>query len=93
MEQDKYLFSTTRIPGTPHRSFRPRHHVPTRRDRPERPPAHCGRARRRAALPADRFDLYLSSSLAVSDQMSVFVSKLVEAVDELQDLLATEHDG
>jgi carnitine O-acetyltransferase len=44
------------------------------------------------ALLPDRFDLYLSTPRAVSDQMSVFADKLPEVVRELQDLLATEHD-
>lgn len=45
------------------------------------------------ALLPDRFDLYLSTPRAVADQMSVFAAKLPDAVHELQDLLATEHDG
>lgn len=44
------------------------------------------------ALLPDRFDLYLSTPRAVSDQMFVFAEKLPEAVHELQDLLATEYD-
>lgn len=41
----------------------------------------------------DRFNLYLSTPRAVSDQMSVFAGKLPEALRELHDLLATGHDG
>jgi carnitine O-acetyltransferase len=45
------------------------------------------------ALRPDRFDVYLSTPRVVSDQMSVFVDKLSEVVRELEDLLASEHDG
>jgi len=45
------------------------------------------------ALLPDRFNLYLTTPRAVSDQMSMFADKLPEAVHELHDLLATEHDG
>lgn len=45
------------------------------------------------ALRPDRFDVYLSTPRVVSDQMSVFVDKLPEVVRELEDLLASEHDG
>ncbi|MDQ6840164.1 MAG: choline/carnitine O-acyltransferase [Actinomycetota bacterium] len=41
------------------------------------------------ALLPDRFDLYLSTPQAVSDQMSTFADKLTRAVHELEDLLAT----
>ncbi|HEY3895743.1 MAG TPA: choline/carnitine O-acyltransferase [Pseudonocardiaceae bacterium] len=41
----------------------------------------------------DRFNLYLSTPRAVSDQMSVFAGELPEVLRELLDLLATEHDG
>ena len=45
------------------------------------------------ALLPDRFDLYLSTPRAVSEQMSVFAGKLPEAVRELEDLLAAEDGG
>jgi carnitine O-acetyltransferase len=45
------------------------------------------------ALLPDRFDLYLSTPRAVSEQMSVFAAKLPEAVRELEDLLAAEGGG
>jgi carnitine O-acetyltransferase len=38
----------------------------------------------------DRFNLYLSTPLAVADQMFAFAEKLPEAVCELEELLATE---
>ena len=41
----------------------------------------------------DRFDLYLSTPRAVSEQMSVFAGKLPEAVRELEDLLTAEDSG
>jgi carnitine O-acetyltransferase len=41
----------------------------------------------------DRFDLYLSTPRAVSEQMSVFAERLLEAVRELEDLLAAEDGG
>ena len=45
------------------------------------------------ALLPDRFDLYLSTPRAVSEQMSIFAGKLPEAVRELEDLLAAEDSG
>ena len=41
----------------------------------------------------DRFDLYLSTPRAVSEQMSIFAGKLPEAVRELEDLLTAEDSG
>ena len=45
-----------------------------------------------AMLP-DRFDLYLSTPRAGSDQMPVFADRLREAVCELEELLAAEYGG
>ncbi|HUK73415.1 MAG TPA: choline/carnitine O-acyltransferase [Streptosporangiaceae bacterium] len=45
------------------------------------------------ALLPDRFDLYLSTPRAVSEQMAIFAANLPEAVRELEDLLAAEDIG
>ncbi|MFF3614769.1 choline/carnitine O-acyltransferase [Streptomyces sp. NPDC002580] len=41
----------------------------------------------------DRFNLYLSTPLAVADQMRTFAERLREALDELRELLTPERSG
>jgi carnitine O-acetyltransferase len=45
------------------------------------------------ALLPDRFDLYLSTSQASSDQMHTFADELTSAIHELEDLLVTNPGG